>query len=82
MINGGFLVIHKSEGGRQYLDIIDAATGISKNNITLPGEVNTLLTPPMVMGDQVSFTCLYKNGSRWGYVYKVPSGILVNQIQG
>ena len=82
MINGGFLVIHKMSGGRQYLDIVDAATGNSRNTIELAPEVDVLLTPPMVMGDQVSFTCAFKNGSRWGYVHKVPGGNLINTIRG
>ncbi len=42
----------------------------------------TLLTPPMISGDHLSYTCLVGGTVRKGFVHKVPSGSIVNIFSG
>ena len=41
-----------------------------------------LMTPPMISGDQLSYTCLIGGTVRKGFVHKVPQGNVISIFSG
>ena len=68
--------VHDTYQGVQ--KIIDAEKGIQVGLISPRGK---LVTPPIVMGDKVSFVVQTSDGSKLGTVHKLPSGALLTQFR-
>ena len=67
--------------GAGRLDIKEIPSGNVINSIPLPPGAS-ILTPPMISGDQVSYTCLIGGSVRKGFIHKVPSGNIINYFTG
>lgn len=72
-----FYTVHEAGPG-QPLKITDATRGIQAGFITPRGEVDS---PIQVSGNRVSFIVKKSDGSRIGYVFKLPNGNLISQFR-
>ena len=68
-------IAHDAGDGK--IHIKEIPSGVVVHIITLPLG-STLLPPPLISGDHLSYTCLVGGTVRKGYVHKVPSGNIVN----
>jgi hypothetical protein len=64
--------------GQGMLKVVDATKGVQVGMISPRG---TLLTPPIVSGNQVSFVVVKHDGTKLGTIHKLPSGSLINQFR-
>jgi hypothetical protein len=69
------------DAGNGNLEIKEIPNGNVVQIISLPHNAK-MLTPPMISGGQVSYTCLLGGTVRRGYVHKVPSGNLISIFSG
>ena len=72
-------IVHDAGNGK--LEIKELPNGNLVQIISLPHDAH-ILTPPMISGDQVSYTCLIGGTVRRGFIHKVPSGNLISIFQG
>lgn len=72
-------VAHDAGDGK--IHIKEIPSGNVAQIISIPSG-SILLTPPMISGDHLSYTCLIGGSLRKGYVHKVPSGSVVNVFSG
>ena len=68
-------IAHDAGDGK--IHIKEIPSGVIVHIITMPMG-STLLTPPLISGDHLSYTCLVGGTVRKGFVHKVPSGNIVN----
>jgi hypothetical protein len=59
-----------------HFNIIDASTGAFVNRITLQG---TLMSGPIVVGNRCTVVVEFGGGSKFGMIYNLPDGALVNR---
>ena len=78
MASKSYMVV---DAGSGTLEIKELPSGNVINFISLPAGA-TILTPPMISGDQVSYTCLIGGTVRKGFIHKIPSGNVINYFTG
>jgi hypothetical protein len=64
--------------GQGMFKIVDARRGTQAGVLTPRGSV---VTPPVVNGDMVSFVVQLSDGTKMGTTHKLPTGQLVNQFR-
>ena len=64
------------QSGPNHFNIIDTSTGAFVNRITVQG---TLLSGPIVVGNRCTMVVEFGGGSKFGMIYSLPQGSLVNR---
>jgi hypothetical protein len=78
MEHNSYTISQAGYGNNTYLKVIDAMKGVQVGQFAPRGEING---PWVVSGNQVSFVCTQHDGSKVGYVHKLPSGNVVNTFR-
>jgi len=64
------------QASANHFNIIDVTTGGFVNRITIQG---TLLSGPIVVGDRCTLVVEFPGGQKFGMIYGLPSGSLMNR---
>lgn len=59
-----------------HFNIVDANSGVYQNRITIQGKV---ISGPIVVGNRCTFVVENTPGSKFGLIYGLPQGTLVNR---
>tara|TARA_R110000851_G_scaffold142641_1_gene281342 strand:+ start:402 stop:632 length:231 start_codon:yes stop_codon:yes gene_type:complete len=74
MDSGLYTVAVKSNN---LIHIIDAKRGVTINRTTIQGEI---INGPIVVGDRFTVVAKQKNGATMGFIYKLPTGIIIDRF--
>jgi hypothetical protein len=74
MNSGLYTVAVKS---KNLIHIIDAKKGVTVNRTTIRGEI---ITGPIVVGDRFTVVAKQANGTNMGFIYKLPTGIIIDRF--
>jgi hypothetical protein len=62
---------------KNLIHIIDAQKGVTINRTTIQGEI---ISGPIVVGDKFTIVTKQKTGRSMGFIYKLPSGIILDRF--
>lgn len=62
--------------GASHFNIIDAQSGTFVNRIVTQGEV---ISGPLVVGNRCTFVVQIGSGSKYGMIYSLPQGTIINR---
>ena len=62
---------------KNVLHIVDITKGVTVNRTTIKGDI---VSGPLVVGDKCTVVTKQGNGSTLGFIYKLPSGSIVDRF--
>ena len=66
-----------SQDRKDTFNIIDARKGTTVNRIIIAGEI---VNGPVVVGDRCTFVVKTSDTQRFGVIYKLPNGTIINRF--
>jgi hypothetical protein len=75
MASGLYTVAVKSNNT---IHIVDAKKGVTVNRTIVQGEI---VNGPIVVGDRFTVVAKQKNGTVMGFIYKLPTGIILDRFK-